>query len=271
MTSKQFKYWIIGLILSGIFLLQTVSPVAQAQSNALTAGDAVQDAWDLAKEAAAYRYTSHVIQTTYPAPAIQNVGKPPHVDAFSAVGDYDQIAQQMHLEVNNQNNDWFEIEIDGLDARGRTSAESEWEEFGSVNEFFAPGGDPLGFLAGATQIQKIELDTSDLGVTDAPSAFRLPPSAFRLYSFTFSGYEFGRFVTDEMTHQLIASGEMMPERRLEVADTYRRMNGTGEIQIDDAGYPVEIRIELDMGVLETGEQATADIHLTYQDFTPSGE
>ena len=154
MSQKSLKYLIVGFFLAGIVVLQTVSPTARAAEPDPTATEAVQAAWELAKEAATYHYTSDIKQTIYPAPAVQNIGKPPRIDTFLAVGEYDQIAEKMSLEITNQDNQSVEVEIDGLEARGRTSVDGEWEEFGSLDEFLIPGGDPLGFLAGATQIQK---------------------------------------------------------------------------------------------------------------------
>ena len=61
----------------------------------------------------------------------------------------------MELEIVNQRDEQVEMIVSGTQAQGRTSADSEWEQLGTVNEFFAPGGDPLGFLAGATNIQAI--------------------------------------------------------------------------------------------------------------------
>ena len=58
----------------------------------------------------------------------------------------------------------------------------------------------------------------------------------------------------------------MPQARLDVVDVYRRMTGTGEIQIDDAGYPIYIRLDLDLGTQPTGEQIVATLDMFYSDY-----
>ena len=255
MSYKSLKFWAFAFILSGIAILQTISPVALAQQADPTAADAVQSAWDLAKDAATYHYTSDIKQTTYPAPAIENIGKPPRVDNFLAIGEFDQIAEKMSLELTTQDKQWVEVEIDGLEARGRTSVDGEWESLGSLDEFLIPGGDPLGFLAGATYIKALPATNSN------------GDESLSLYAFSFSGYQFGRFITDEVTQKLIASGTLMPDHQAEIPPIYHQMTGSGEIAINSAGYPTWIKIDLDIGTLETGEEATIDVFLTYKDFS----
>ena len=242
---------IVGFCLAALAILQTVSPVSHAQQQDPTAADTVQAAWDLAKEAAAYDYTSNVRQTTYPAPAVQNVGRPPRIDTFTITGFYDQIAEKMELEMRNQHDEQVEMVVHGTDTKGRTTQTAEWEDLGTVNDFFAPGGDPLGFLAGATDIEKASGDES---------------SPLSHYTFSFSGHAFGRFITDALTREMIANGEVMPDTRLDVTEAYRRMIGSGEIAIDEQGYPTHIRLDLDLGSQEGGEQIIATLEMYYSDY-----
>ena len=257
MSSKSLKFWFLGLVWAAIALLQTVSPVVHAEGGDPTAADTVQTAWDLAREAAAYNYASDVLQTTYPAPAVQNIGRAPRVDTFAVSGLYNQIAEKMELELRNQNDETVEMVVNGTQAKGRIDANGEWEELGTVNEFFAPGGDPLGFLAGATNIQQIN------PTAEPDSSLVTRHSSF---TFDFSGHAFGRFVTDALTQELIASGEVMPNTNLEIADVYRRMSGSGQISIDEQGYPTHIKLDIDLGTQATGEQMIASLDMYYSAF-----
>ena len=58
----------------------------------------------------------------------------------------------------------------------------------------------------------------------------------------------------------------MPETTLELSDTYKNMEGIGQIVIDEAGYPARIRLDLDLGKQETGEKITAVLDIHYNDF-----
>ena len=131
--------------------------------------------------------------------------------------------------------------------------------------FCAPARKPRGSPPGAQTIRQIEAGTYNFPATETASAFSLQPFAF---AFDFSGYAFGRFVTDSLTQGLIASGELPPETQLELADAYKKMAGTGQIWIDETGYPIRILLDLDLGQQETGETMEAVIDINYDDFAP---
>ncbi|MCB0034979.1 MAG: hypothetical protein KDE51_13190, partial [Anaerolineales bacterium] len=158
MSQKSFKYFIVALVLSGIALLQTVSPAVQAQTPDPTAEQAVQTAWELAKASATYRYYSEIEQTAYPAPRLSSAGQRPTIDIIQLDGLYDQVDEKLELTMwntaeANTPSEAIEIRVDGTEAKGRRGHNGQWEMLGTVNDFFAPGGDPLGFLSGATNIQ----------------------------------------------------------------------------------------------------------------------
>ena len=274
-TPSLSKYTILGLFLFGLALLQTISPVAQAQTDAdLAAQQAIQAAWNLAKESPSYNYTSAVEQTTYPAPRIESAGQPPRIDTFFGEAIYNQIDEILEMTLwDGSHQESTALLIEGTSMKGRKGEDAEWQDLGTANDFFAPGGDPLGFLAGASNPQFVSTETYNWQTPESqglnsPSLL----STLSLYSFDFSGYHFGRFVIDELNKSMIEAGELPPETMLDVADIHKKMTGTGEIWINEAGFPVRIKLDLDLGVQESGERTVGIVDFNYSDFTnPTAE
>ena len=207
MSRYSSKLSISALLILAIILFavaRATRPLAAAPSPQ----DAVQTAWDNAKASPTFAYTSNILQTTYPAPKITSAGKPLQIDTFYIDALVDQHAEKMELELwNNDQEQSVTLAVDGTETKARVGADGEWEDIGTVSDFFAPGGDPLGFLAGASNIRAGEAQTLDFAVDGQQSV------TFATYEFDFSGLDFGRFISDKIKDELVTSGELYPQRR----------------------------------------------------------
>ena len=65
---------VVGLIVLGLAAQVSALPN-------LTAAQKVQNAWQLAQDSGVYHFNTEIVQTTYPAPALMNVGRTSRAEA----------------------------------------------------------------------------------------------------------------------------------------------------------------------------------------------
>ena len=85
--SRQYGYWVwiisVVLLIVGFATVPRVSEAGRPPSSE----DVVQRAWRLAQESGAYRFSTEIVQTTYPAPALVNVGRSSRQDTVHIEGE----------------------------------------------------------------------------------------------------------------------------------------------------------------------------------------
>jgi hypothetical protein len=221
----------------------------------------VQRAWESAQEVGEYHFSSAVDQTTIPAPAIANVGRSSQRDQYYLEGDVDQSAQSLNLMFwSGSGNlvtqkDGVEIRIEGNQAYGRPIG-GIWKEIEAFSggTAFAPGSDPLAYLAGAKNIQPL-----DGGMY------------YTRYTFDVDGPAFAAYVRERLEDQLRRSGKLPAGMTLDTPRAYREMGGQGEIWLDKNGLPLRLAVDLDYPVAETGERVSASIQTDFSGFPVQAE
>ncbi|MBU0510485.1 MAG: hypothetical protein KKD28_04155, partial [Chloroflexi bacterium] len=258
---RWFKIFTICLL--SLFLF---SPIFQIPSQAAPepspeqAVQAVQHAWELAQEIGIYHFTTDVEQTTYPAPAIANVGRSSSIQTYYLEGDVDSPAQAFYMTLWQgggnaaTQKDGIEIRMEGGEAYGRPIG-GLWQEIDDFSGLFAPGSDPMAYLAGAKNITLVSSHTQ---------------YALR-YMFDLDGPAFAAHMRDLLEDQLRRSGELPPGLSLDSSILYREMTGLGEIWLDAQGLPLRLLVDLEMPDPKTGERVSARIKTDFSNFAQQPE
>ena len=223
---------------------------------------AVQQAWELAQDSGSYQYRSRVAQTTYPAPKLTNAGRSPREDHLGVEGSIDQPAGTMEMtlwkDASFAPDRGVEIRLENNRAYGRVG-QGEWEEVDNVGDTFAPGGDPLGFLSGITNIQLAEIETRTVPGTDSALTYSR-------YVFDLDGPAFAAYVRMQMETHLRERGELPSGVTLGTPDAYRKMTGSGTIWLGEDGLPSRLAMQLDLGRQADGGHVQAEIKTDYFGF-----
>ncbi|MCP4418904.1 MAG: hypothetical protein GY805_19990, partial [Chloroflexi bacterium] len=215
----------------------------------------VQSAWALAQESDRYSYRADIAQTTYPAPRLTNAGKSPIEDRLALEGTVNLSARTMQMTLWNDGsydpNTGIELKIEGDRAYGRFG-QTEWQEVDNIADIFAPGGDPLAFLAGVTNIQVGETHAQNLNYTQ--------------YTFTLDGLAFARHIQQQLEARLREQGQLPAGLELSTSNLYRTMSGQGELWIGDDGLPLRLIIDAEFPPQDGNGRTAATITTDYYAF-----
>ncbi|MCP4537165.1 MAG: LamG domain-containing protein, partial [Chloroflexi bacterium] len=141
--------------------------------------------------------------------------------------------------------------VDGV-SFGRLNAQDEWTLVENQSDFFAPGGDPLGYLNAAENIQEAgdRVQDAGSGAPDLDTALANPYSvlrgAYSVYTFDLNGPKYARFMRDQTEEYLSRTGELPSGMELGLNDAYLNMQGHGEIWVDaETNLPIRQIIRLE--------------------------
>ncbi|MBP7998168.1 MAG: hypothetical protein KA314_02115 [Chloroflexi bacterium] len=258
---KKWRYYGLALFIFVIFLNILLGLPQTSRAAPLSPQEAVEQAWSLARASGRYSYRSLIDQTVYPAPSVANAGRPPRQDRLAIEGNVDAAAATLNLTLWDDGSfdpqRGLTVKVEDGQTYGRRG-QGEWQEMDNVADAFAPGGDPLGFLAGATNIQSTGTESRD---------FEGLSLTYSHYTFEMDGPAFARYMLAEMEAYYEKYGARPAGMELAPPDTYQRMTGQGELWVNEAGLPAQliIRVELPDQPKE-GERVAAAITNNYFDF-----
>lgn len=222
---------------------------------------AVKRAWWQAEYSGIFDYTSTIAQTSTPRPSLANVGRSSREDMLYIEGRVNRFEHTMRLKLWTgggtlaQAADAIEIEVVGDQARGRRGGEA-WQTIENITTSFAPGGDVLGYLAGATEFRALG---SGPGAAERDGVQR--------YGFRLDGPRFARYMRDHLEQTLRRQGKLPPGLNLATSDVFGGMTGDGEVWLDAAGLPLKLAVEV--AFPPTGqEQIAASITTYFHHFRP---
>ncbi|NOZ04951.1 MAG: hypothetical protein GXP41_01170, partial [Chloroflexi bacterium] len=224
----------------------------------------VQAAWRRAQQAGAYHFATDILQTTYLAPRVTNVGRSSRQDTLHIEGETNlpDRTMQMALWQNGGSvlnpGDGVEIRIKGDQAYGRQSG-GAWQKMDNISTSFAPGNDLLAYLAGAKNVKRVASSV------EREDTSRSTLHAAR-YTFDVDGPAFGRYLRDQLERYLQENGELPAGLTLDVSNQYRSIIGHGEVWIDSDGLPQHLTVHLEYPQQPNGERITADIKTDFAQF-----
>lgn len=250
---------VAGCLLALVAALGLAVLLPRAAASA-SSRDAVTGAWQLAQDSGTYRFRSELRQTATQAPSLRSAGSPPREDQLTLEGKVDQPAEALELTLwrGAAGDPATGISIRVADGRalGR-QGQGEWQELDSPAELFAPGGDPLGFLAGARDFTDEGAETREL----AGATLR-----FTRYGFRLDGPAFAEAMRARLADQLRRQGKLPPGMQLQSADTYRRMTGQGTLWVDADGLPRRLELRMSIPGELAGAETSATVVSDFLDF-----
>ncbi|HRW06177.1 MAG TPA: putative Ig domain-containing protein, partial [Caldilineaceae bacterium] len=242
----------------------------------LSAHQALTNAWQQATQIGQYRYRTDLLQTVHPTAKLANVGRQLQIQTMRIAGEMDRPGASMTLQITNGNpgsQRTLDLRVvDGV-AFGRANPEAEWRELdteeATAADVFAPGGDPLGFVTAAKEVQLIATSTQDplydklLTDSDATEITR--------YAFAIDGLTFARYMRNQLEDQLRSRGELPAGLHVEMAREYIDMVGSGELWLNADGLPVRQIIHLEFPPqADATEWLEAKITTAFSDWDQGG-
>jgi hypothetical protein len=253
---RRFAFLALALALGALVY---VIAFTQA-STASTPQDTVAHAWDLAQASGAYRFQTAIDQRTSAMPSLRNAGRLPRHDYVSLRGRIDQPAEQLDLLLWRANTpqpkDALELRIADGQALGRVAG-GDWAQVDLDTTSFAPGGDPLGFLAAVHTVQAGPVETRELDATIL---------TYRTYTFGLDGAAFARYLEQRVVPKLRERGQLPSWARLDLAAQYEEMRGNGTLWLDADGLPARLKLDLQLPTPKGASAAHATLTSDFFDF-----
>ncbi|MBN2390841.1 MAG: thrombospondin type 3 repeat-containing protein, partial [Anaerolineae bacterium] len=224
---------------------------------------AVQKAWARAAQTGAYQFRTEIVQTTYPAPALANVGRGSRVESVYIEGQTDTAQRQFLMTLWNEGGnalngqDSVEIRLDGDKTYGRASG-GEWQEMSDFAGAFAPGNDLMAYLSGVKDVVEVGPSVS------------LPDSSYAVYAtqyaFTLDGPSLARYVRDQLEAELSRKGELPAGITLDVSNVYHDATGEGAMWIGADGLPLRLSLHILYPRQVNGEQIEAELKTDFANY-----
>ena len=232
----------------------------------LSDGQRLQQAWQQATNIGQYHYHTDVVQKIYPTEQLENVGRRVQSQEISVEGQIDQAADRMSLRLESGgagNHKSIDLRVEEGVAYGKLGAGDEWQEVEAGLDLFAPGGDPMGFLAAAQNVRVLE-GSDDLLFEMLPEDYT---QTITRYAFELDGPQYAQFMRNQMEAYLRQRGELPAGLRLDLVREYVTMEGAGEIWLDEQDLPVRQMLHLTFPA-QTGaaEWVEATITTTFSDW-----
>lgn len=255
---SQFMYRKRSIVLAPcllvifLILLTTLSP-----KTAQSADSIVTSAWQTAKDSGRYDFTTTVDQTAYPVPSLRNSSRQPVEDYIGLAGSVDLPTREIEMSIwpdaSFDPNRGVSVRVEGDRAYQRANGPTgKWEEIDNIANAFAPGGDPLGFLAGVKHVEVGETRTIDLGAGHQATTLTQ-------YRFELDGPLYAAHLREEMETILREDGRLPAGMNFTIPDAYQQMTGDGELWIDADGLPSRLLINLDLPAHADTGRITASI------------
>jgi len=262
--SRQYGRWAFAagvvLLLIGMALIPRLS---QAE---LSSKQVIQRAWRCAQESGAYHFSTDIAQTTYPAPALVNVGRSSRQDLLHIEGQTNFPERTMLMTLWKGGGsliglrDGVEVRIEGDQAYGRQIG-GAWQEVDDFSDAFAPGNDLMAYLAGAKNVRELDAETRSLTSSQGEIS-----TTFTRYVFDVDGPAFAEHTRAQLEDYLREKGELPAGLSLDSSNVYRTMTGSGEVWIDSRGLPLRLTVHLAYPPQRNGERIEANIQTDFSHF-----
>ncbi len=277
MRKYRLSTIISALLLVGLasLLLAWLSPAQTIDASTATPRREVARAMEQAGASGQYHYQTTIAQTFHPLLTVQNVGRPARTERTTIAGVVDAPEELMTMQLTVANNPPLQIKLENDTGYGRLSDDEPWTEVELATDLFAPGGDPMGFLAAAENVRVISAGDEDAAGTESMPVELLPVSlsdAITRYRFDLNGPKYARTMRDQLEDQLRRQGELPAGITLQLAQHYVDMTGQGELWVhrgaDGIELPLRQTLTLDFPARDgASEWVSAEIVTSYSGWT----
>jgi len=254
----HFAFVALAILASVLILPAARLAYAVATPSAPDQTSAVTAAWEKARAAGGYHFTSDVTQVTLPVATLTNVGRTSRTEKLFLEGQNDLRGEKLALTLWSEGGSVLQAES-GLRMRteaGKTFVQrgaNDWEEIDDFTGALAPQGDFMAYLAAIKDVQA------------QPNEVRNGIS-FTRYTFAIDSPRFAAYMHGQMEATLRARGELPPGIQLEVSSYFRDMVGHGELWIGADGLPLRQILELQFPA-QKEEQVHTQLVVDFSDFS----
>ncbi len=263
-----------------ILVVLLVALPLQARTMPITDAQRLQQAWRMATAIGRFHYQTAARQSTHPTVSLKNAGRQVKTKQFRVEGEINLPQRQMKLQLHSGQGSQArvtELKVEDGQAFGRLDAHAEWTPLDQSTDLFAPGGDPLGFLAAAENIQseRFSEQSLDLPISQSPNDLleqALPPAylaTLTRYTFDLNGVKYAEYMRVQMEEALRRKGELPNKVNLAPVRAYVDMTGRGEIWVNAEGLPVRQVIQMHFPPEKgAGEWVEAAIATNFRNWQP---
>ena len=151
-----YRIWLL-LFVALVAMVAPVAAALQAQMLPLSPAQQLQATWRHASAIGRFHYQTNLLQTTHPTVSLKNAGRQVKTKQVRVEGAIDLPNEQMTLQLRtNQGGQEriTDLKVEQGQAFGRLDPNAAWTPIDQSTDLFAPGGDPLGFLVAAENVQE---------------------------------------------------------------------------------------------------------------------
>jgi len=233
---KRFSWLLTGLFLAVGLLSTFWWPTISTGHAALpfTPPDPVTAAWEKAKAAGSYHFTSDVTQVTIPLATLANVGRSSRSDTLRLEGQNNLRDQRLELTLWNDSgsvaapNSGTSVKIENGQTFVR-QGDGDWQLHDNAIESIAPQGDLMIYFTALRNVTALGQETR------GPNGRAI---TFARYGFEIDAPRFAVYLRDQMEAAARAKGELPADLHFETPTYYRDMTGTGEVWVGEDGLPL---------------------------------
>lgn len=266
LRSSRFLAVLTGCcLLVCVFLAWFLLPREQQDAAAKT----VNKSWELMQEVGQYDFSTTIEQTTFPAPALANVGQSSTKEVYQLTGQADLHNDTLAVRLfQNQGSllnqaEGVEVRLQNGKASGRVIGTEEWEPldtFTSASNSFGNNG--MLFLAAAKNIHEQGAKTIQLPNLDGETQAAMVTA----YRFDVDSEQYGAAMRDMMVEELQRSGQLPMGMNLSVSDQYRQMVSSGEVWLNEDGLPLRLIVTMKMPPEKSGDHVESTITTDYYNY-----
>jgi hypothetical protein len=214
---------LIGVLIAAFGLSSLFSPAAEARA-------AVQSVWRNARVAGGYTFRADITQRVVPLASLSNIGRTSRDYQYHIEGTTDLSARALDLKLWDHGGSVLDPSgaaqlkiVDGVASMRR--GDQPWQPVDDFSASFAPSGDFMAFLSGASDVVSQGQETRN-------------GTAITRYTFALDGPGYARFVRDQLQARMAQQGKLPKGVQLDLPATYKGMTGTGELWVRSDGLPL---------------------------------
>lgn len=253
------------LLIAAALVWHVVSPGLLNAEN-LAQAKRVQQSWGLLQDVGKYDFSTTIQQTTFPAPALANVGKSSTSESYQITGQADLHRDTVNIRVfQNQGSllnqaDGVEIRVLEGKASGRLIGSDQWEPLDeTVAASYTFGNNGSSFLTAAKNVRLVANKTAQI-----PNASGgMNTIQVTAYQFDVDSEQYAAEMRDQMVRLLQQSGKLPIGMNLSLSEQYRQMVASGEVWLNADGLPVRLQVTMKLPPTKNGDTTEAVITTDY--------
>jgi len=255
MRLQRRFFLVLSIALIALFLL-----LIAARLYPVVNPDPIRAAWQRALSTGTYRFEATATIVTDPVTSPVNAGRPPESQEIYLQGKANLPEETTELRLWTQGGNVMtgEGSVTMRITAGQTllrQGEGAWEEYSGLGDLYAPGGDALGYLNAARDVQLLGTQEVDGRLVTR-------------YAFQLDGVALERYLRERQQAALQQANRLPPGVELRPTEEYTRLRGAGEVWVNDSGLPVRQILHLNMPASGDQPASRAQLMMDFAGFGP---